>query len=69
MCDPTEAELVKTAMFPDAALSGSVPRNVLPSKNDTVPVAALGVTVAVNLTATPKAEGLRLEVRLVLVDV
>ena len=35
------------------------PRLVAPSKNSTVPVAAAGVTVAVNVTVSPNADGFR----------
>jgi hypothetical protein len=37
--------------------SGEVPINVAPSKNDTVPVATLGVTVAEKITDWPKTLG------------
>ena len=40
-----------------------------PSKNVTVPVAADGETVAVNVTAWPDADGFRLDTRLVVVGV
>ena len=40
------------------ALSVPVPRVVAPSLNVTVPVAVLGVTVAVNVTDCPNVEGL-----------
>ena len=43
-------------------LSVPVPSVVLPSLKVTVPVAAVGVTVAVNVTAVPAVEGLAEEV-------
>lgn len=45
-----------------------VPIDVPLSLKVTVPVAALGLTVAVKVTELPYVEGLRLEERLVVVD-
>ena len=52
--------------------SVTVPSDVAPSRNVTVPVGTpsaggTGLTVAVNVTACPVVEGLGVEVRLVLV--
>ena len=47
------------------ALSVPVPSVVAPSLNVTVPVAVLGVTVAVNVTDCPNAEGLVLDATVV----
>ena len=57
------------AVESDAAppLRDALPRDVVPSKNCTVPVAVAGDTVALNLTLVPKVDGLRLEVRVVVV--
>ena len=46
-----------------------VPSNVAPSKNCTVPVAALGLTLAVKVRLWIVLEGFRLEVRLSVVAV
>jgi hypothetical protein len=43
------------------------PRTTFPSENVTVPVAPDGATVAVRTTACPEADGLPLELRVVLV--
>ena len=43
------------------------PSGVEPSRNWTVPVEAVGLTVAVNVTNAPKVDELLLEVRLVVV--
>jgi hypothetical protein len=37
--------------------AGELPRDVAPSKNSTVPVAADGVTVAVSVTPSPTTDG------------
>ena len=50
-------------------LSVPVPRVVVPSLNVTVPVAADGVTVAVNVTEFPYVEGLAEEASVVVVAV
>lgn len=47
-------------------LSVTVPRTVLPSLNVTVPVAELGVTVAVNVTGLPDLAVPAEEVRVVM---
>jgi hypothetical protein len=50
-CEPTaKVDVVKVAVPP---LSVPVPIDTPPSRNVTVPVAVLGVTVAVNVTAVP----------------
>ena len=55
-CGPTDsAEVDRVALPP---LSGTLPSEVAPSKNCTVPVAARGDTVAVNVTFCPDADGL-----------
>jgi hypothetical protein len=46
-----------------------VPNVTLPSLNVTTPVAAEGVTLAVNVTELPKVDGLREEVSAVVVGV
>jgi hypothetical protein len=50
-------------------LNVPVPSVVAPSLNVTVPLAALGVTVAVKVTLAPKVEGFRLEANVVVVAV
>jgi len=45
----------------------AVPREVVPSRNCTVPVAADGDTLAVNVTDCPNVDGLALEVSVVVV--
>jgi len=47
-CDPTARVAILKAATPP--LTVLVPNVVLPSKNDTVPVAAAGVMTAVNVT-------------------
>jgi hypothetical protein len=66
-CAPAEsAEVEKEA---EPLLSVPVPRIVVPSRNCTVPVAAAGLTVAVNVTLPPEMEGLRDEATAVVVAV
>jgi hypothetical protein len=48
-------------------LSVAVPRELAPSKNCTVPVAAAGDTFAVSVTLCPKVDGLVLEDTVVVV--
>jgi hypothetical protein len=50
-CDPAVRVALLRVAFP--LLSAPVPNVVLPSLNVTVPVAAEGVTVAVNVTDEP----------------
>jgi len=50
-------------------LSLAVPKAVVPSRNVTVPVAAVGVTVAIKVTGCPKEDGLGEAERLVVVPV
>ena len=45
-----------------------MPKELLPSKNATVPVAATGETVAVNVTLAPELDGFADEVSVVVVD-
>ena len=52
---PTDSDAVKNNAVPP--LTGTVPRELPPSKNCTVPVAAAGDTVAVNVTACPNVDG------------
>ena len=52
---PTESAAVDSDAVPP--LTGAVPREVAPSKNCTVPVAAAGDTVAVNVTVCPDVDG------------
>jgi hypothetical protein len=66
-CEPTARVDIFNVAFPPLRLP--VPIDVPLSLNVTVPVAALGLTVAVKVTALPYVEGLRLEERLVVVDV
>jgi hypothetical protein len=54
-CDPAVRVDVLKVAFP--LLSVPVPNVVLPSLNVTVPVAAEGVTVAVNVTDDPYVDG------------
>jgi len=64
-CDPPPSVDVENVAIPP--LTVPVPSVVAPSRNVTVPVAAAGETVAVNVTAWPKVDGLRFEPRLVVV--
>ena len=48
--------------------TGPVPMEVAPSKKVTVPVAADGVTVAVNVTDWPEVDGFKLEVKAVVLQ-
>jgi hypothetical protein len=50
-CEPTDRVEMCSVVVPP--LSVPVPIDVLPSLNVTVPVAALGVTVAVKVTDAP----------------
>ena len=52
---PTESAAVENNAVPP--LTGAVPRELAPSKNCTVPVAAAGDTVAVNVTDCPDVDG------------
>ena len=64
---PTERlEVEKVALPPPKV---PVPNMDVPSRNVTVPVAVAGATVAVNVTDWPSADGLRLEVSVVVVEV
>ena len=54
-CDPADSGEVLNVAVP--LLSVPVPSVVLPSLKVTVPVAAEGVTVAVNVTEVPYVEG------------
>jgi hypothetical protein len=54
---PAESVDVESDAVPP--LSVIVPREVAPSKNCSVPVAAEGDTVAVNMTLSPTVEGFR----------
>ena len=65
-CDPVASvERLNVALPP---LIVPVPKVVLPSLNVTVPVAAEGVTVAVNVTELPYVDGFRDEVSATEVD-
>ena len=59
-CDPVASTEVVNVVFP--LLRVPVPNVVLPSLNVTVPVAADGVTVAVNVTEFPYVDGFDEEV-------
>jgi len=52
---PTESAAVVSVAVPP--LTAAVPSELAPSKNCTVPVAAAGETVAVNVTACPDVDG------------
>jgi hypothetical protein len=65
-CEATDSVEVLYVAFPP--LRVPVPKVVLPSLKVTVPVAADGVTVAVNVTDVPKPEGFSDDVKVV-VDV
>jgi hypothetical protein len=54
-CDPTESADVLYVASPP--LIATVPNDLLPSANIAVPVAVAGMTVAVNLTGDPNADG------------
>jgi len=54
-CEPPASVEMLNAAFP--ALIVPVPRVVLPSVNVTAPVAVVGITVAVNDTDEPYADG------------
>jgi hypothetical protein len=58
-CDPAARVEVMNVAVP--LLSVPPPIALPPSMNVTVPVAVLGVTLAVNVTALPKIEGSGLE--------
>jgi len=62
---PAERLVIESDAAP--VLRDALPSNVAPSKNCTVPAAVPGDTVAVNFTPAPKVDGLRLEVRVVVV--
>lgn len=63
--DPVDRlDVVNVALPP---LNVAVPIRTAPSKNCTVPVAAAGETVAVNVTARPAFDGLRLDFTVVVV--
>ena len=57
---------VETANTADPLLRVTVPREVAPSRNCTVPVAADGDTAAVNVTDCPAADGFSEEVSVTL---
>jgi len=61
----TESDAVKNNAVPP--LSGTVPREVPPSKNCTVPVDAAGDTVAVKVTTCPDVDGFGDDVSVVVV--
>jgi len=66
-CGPTaRVDVVRDAL---PALTAFVPSDVAPSKNWTVPVAADGETVAVNVTLCPKVEEPTLDESIVVVGV
>ena len=60
---PMERAEVESVALPE--LRVTAPSEADPSEKVTVPVAAVGETVAVKVTDWPKVEGLTLEVRLV----
>ncbi len=64
-CEPAVSVEMLNVAFPP--LIAPVPSVVLPSLNVTVPVAAKGVTVAVNVTVEPYAEGFADEARVIVV--
>ena len=64
---PTASAEVSSDAVPP--LSGAVPSEIEPSENSTVPDAADGDTVAVNVTLCPELEGLGVEASVVVVDV
>ena len=55
-CAPTASVVIGRAAFPPLRATGP-PRSVAPSLNCTVPVAVLGVTVAVSVTDCPTVDG------------
>src|ERR1022692_1701304 len=73
LCGPAASKLVESVATP--AESGTVPRFVTPSRNETLPVGTTGippwiaVTVAVNVTNWPTAEGFTELTRVVVVGV
>jgi hypothetical protein len=62
---PTVRLLVEMTAWPPA--TGCTPRDVTPSNNSTLPVAALGEIVAVNVTLDPVADGVWLVTTVALV--
>ena len=52
---PTESDAVTNNAVPP--LTGTVPKELPPSENCTLPVAAAGDTVAVKVTACPNVDG------------
>ena len=65
LCVPADSvEILKVAAPP---FKVAVPKPFAPSRNATVPVAAGGVTVAVNVTVCPAVEGLGVPDRTVFV--
>ena len=68
---PAPRDVVVNVAFPDES-TASCPRTVVPSVKTTIPVGAprpltVGLTVALNVTVTPKAIGLGDEVSVVVV--
>jgi putative methionine-R-sulfoxide reductase with GAF domain len=57
---------VESASAADPLATGAVPRDAAPSRNCTVPVAAAGDTVAVNVTDCPAVDGFTEEVSVTL---
>src|SRR5262245_3066066 len=64
---PTDSAAVESVAVPP--LSSAVPRELAPSKNCTLPVAAAGDTVAVNVTGCPDVDGFADEAIVVVVGV
>ena len=68
-CEP--APKVDTESWPELFVRLMVPRSVVPSENETVPLAVppnAGCTETVNITTCPAVAGLALEEMLVVVD-
>jgi hypothetical protein len=64
-CGPAESVDIDSVALPP--LSGTLPSELTPSKNCTVPVAAEGDTFAVNVTFCPNMDGFTLEDTVVVV--
>jgi len=64
-CEPVASVEMLNVAFPP--LSAPVPSAVLPSVNVTVPVAVVGVTVAVKVTDEPYADGFADEISVTVV--
>ena len=65
MCDPIDSDDVLSVATPDDTVP--VPSDVAPSLKLTVPVAAVKLTVAVNVTLFPNCDGLGDDVNVVVV--